>query len=373
MTGTYILKTNLVERSEEYRDESGFLTRPTPSNSAVATSGFENLRARAETITRGTKSPPSPSFLQLLMLPDPFTTEDGDVVLRVGPDHTFRVHKLVLSLVSPVFKDLFWNARPDQPDDVQEGSIPVVPIADPPESVDLLLRFIYPGAVPPTVTDPAVLSALLTIADKYGVQTISSIVKERLADEGVLEKDPFGVYIVARRWGFADEAKGAARRLTLTEIMKSPSSKDPMNLAGEDFFRLLWFMQKRGDEAKRVIRTDLVTWNDDVESETIACSKHSGTQAREFFDALAEVIVTRFDIDPRLDALKLVMALRSAPDPPDIGPCRDIDSSPEQEYFYVYCPLKLSSIVGSLSGLASQLETICEKYLSEALDGSFPD
>ena len=306
------------------------------------------------------------------MLPDPFTTEDGDVVLRVGPDDTFRVHKLVLSLASPVFKDLFQNARPDQPDGGPGGFIPVIPIADSPESVDLLLRFIYPGVVPPTITDPTVLSALLTVADKYGVQVISPIAKARLADEEILKKDPFGAYIVARRWGFMDEAKSAARRLTLTGVMESPSSKDPQNLAGEDFFRLLWFMQKRGDKSKNMIRTSLVGWNHDPDLGSVACGKHSDHQAREFYDALAEIVVEKFDIDPCLDAWKLVAALRSAPDPPDTGFCRDIDSWPEQEAFHIYCPLRPSVIVSSLSFLASQLQSIDEEYLSEALDGSFP-
>ena len=306
------------------------------------------------------------------MLPDPFTTEDGDVVLRVGPDDTFRVHKLVLSLASPVFKDLFQNARPDQPDGGPGGFIPVIPIADSPESVDLLLRFIYPGVVPPTITDPTVLSALLTVADKYGVQVISPIAKARLADEEVLKKDPFGAYIVARRWGFTDEAKSAARRLTLTGIMQSPSSKDPQNLAREDFFRLLWFMQKRGDEAKNTIRTSLVGWNPNPDLGSVACGKHTDDQTREFYDALVEIIVEKFDIDPCLDAWKLVAALQSTPDPPDTGFCRDIDSWPEQDAFHIYCPLRPSVMVSSLSSLASQLQSICEEYLSEALDGSFP-
>ena len=123
---------------------------------------------------------------------------------------------------------------------------------------------------------------------------ISPIVKERLADEEVLEKDPFGVYIVAHRWSFADEAKGAVQRLTLTEIMESPSSKDPQNLDGEDLFRLFWFVQQRGDEAKRVIRAYL----------------ERGTTMRNLNQLLAA-------------------STGSAPDPPEIGFRGDIDSSPE--------------------------------------------
>ena len=307
----------------------------------------------------------------LLMLPDPFTTEDGDVILRAGPDDTFRVHKIVLSLASPVFKNLFQIAQPDQPDGGREG-LPTITITDPPESVDLLLRFIYPGVTPPIITDPTVLSTLLTIADKYNVQTISLVVKERLADEKVLKSDPFGVYITARRWGFGDEAKRAAREVTLTKIKGSPSSRDPQNLAGEDFFRLLWFMQNRGDEVKRVIRTDLVSWDHDLDHEMLCCVEHNGFLAREYYQRLAEIVVRKFDANPCLSREDVVMALVVLPDPPRTGSCEDIDSRPEEAHFCVNCPLALSSVVSNLGGLTSRLESICEKYLSMALDGEFP-
>ena len=127
------------------------------------------------------------------MLPDPFTTEDGDVILRAGPDDSFRVHKAILSFTSSVFKDLFRTAQPDQPDGGQDGLLPTIPITDPPESIDLLLRFIYPGVTPTTIANPATFSTLLTIADKYGVAMVSPVVEKRLADQEVLEKDPFGV------------------------------------------------------------------------------------------------------------------------------------------------------------------------------------
>jgi len=154
----------------------------------------------------------------------PFTTEDGDVILRAGqePDlkHNFRVHRLVLSLASPVFKDLFQTT---QPDNGQEGPIPTIHITDPPKSVDLLLRSIYPRVAPPTITDLSVLLGLLTIGDKYAVPTACLSLKERLAAAELLEKDPFGVFIVVRCLGLVDEAKAAARGLTLAKVMNSPS------------------------------------------------------------------------------------------------------------------------------------------------------
>jgi len=331
----------------------------------------------------GSKSIPTPNFqpplltpyTQLLMLPDPFTTDDGDVILRAGPDpglaHDFRVHKLVLSLVSPVFKGLFQVA---QPDGGREDPLPVVPITDSPENVDLLLRFVYPGRVPPIITDLPVLSALITIADKYAVRTVVHIVKEKLVDEKVLEKDPFGAYMVARRWGFSDKAKEVARGMTLAKVAKSPSSGDPQNTAREDFLRLVWFMQERGDGAKTAIRTTLVAveLEDIVGDEIIiSCDRHNNTKCREFYEELAEVIAQKFDVDPRLDVGEMVTALMTAPNRPH-GLCDEEESPEIAENFSVCCPLQPSVVFSRLADLASELETICEGCLSAALDGEFP-
>jgi len=302
------------------------------------------------------------------MLPDPFTTEDGDVILRVGPDGTFRVHKLVLSLASAVFEGLFRAAQPDH----SQGGLPTIPITDPPESVDLLLRFVYPGVVPPTITDTAALSALLTIADKYGVPAISPVVKERLADEEVLEGDPFGVYIVARRWGFTGQAKTAARGLTLPKVMASPSSKNPQNFTGDEFFRLVWFMQKRGEEGKRMIREHFV-WSRDPRLDDIPCGHetHSGAEAVDFFEQLAERIVDGFEVDPCLDTERMVKIFVNGPDPPSDGFCRETDLN-QGEDFFLFCPTQPTRIVRSLCHLASRLDHSCREYLGKAMDGEFP-
>ena len=305
------------------------------------------------------------------MLQDPFTTEDGDVILRVGPDDTFRVHKLVLSLASAVFKDLFRTAQPDQLDRGQNG-LPTIPITDPPESVDLLLRFIYPGVVPPSITDPATLSALLTIADKYGVPTVFPVVKERLADEEALKNDPFGVYMVARRWGLSGVAKRAARGLTLPKVMASPSSKDPQNFAGDDFFRLVWFMQKRGEEGKRIIREHF-EWSTDPRLDMPCCSyeEHSGVEAMDFFKQLAERIVDGFEVDPCLDTERMVKIFANGPDPPSDGFCRH-DDSDQAENIYPLCPTRPSRMMHSLCGLALRLDLSCREFLGKAMDGNFP-
>ena len=308
---------------------------------------------------------------RLPMLSDPFTTQDGDVTLRAGsdpdPKHDFRVHRIILSFASRVFKDLFLTAKPD---DGQEGSLPVVTVTDPPESMDLLLRFIYPGVSPPKVADLTTLSTLLTIADKYDVATIPSVMKERLTDEDILEEDPFGAYLIARRWGFADEAKGAARRTTLAGIMKSPFSGSAQDFFKEDFFRLLWFMQRRGEGAKETIRASLrkPCETDGPSGEGPVCA-HADWETRDFYEGLAEKIIEEFDANPCMDRWDMVLALGRAKDPPHTGFCDD-----EERYsgFSMYCPLRPTNITDSIDDLGLELERICVRYLNEAMDGEFP-
>jgi len=296
-----------------------------------------------------------------------FTTDGGDVILRAGSEssskHDFCVHKVVLSLTSPVFKDLFRTAQPDE----GQGLLPVVPVTDPPESVDLLLRFIYPGLVPPATTDLSALSTLLTIADKYAIATVSLIVKQRLATGELLTKDPFGVYIVARRWGFTDEAKAAARGLTLKKVMNSPSSKNPQNFIGEDFFRLMWFIQKRGEEGKRAILKHFV-WNRDCSYGEVPCGTHSGGETVSFYESLVEEIVDEFEVDPCLDVGRMVRIFVDARDPPDEGFCYDtyVDHTP------TFCPTRPSTMVEFTINLTTTLKDNCNVYLEQALDGEFP-
>ena len=78
---------------------------------------------------------------------------DGDIILRAqcSPNnHKFRVHKLVLSLASPVFKDMFGITQPRR--DMLNVDIEVIYMTDPPQGLDsdLVLRLIY-SFPPPNV------------------------------------------------------------------------------------------------------------------------------------------------------------------------------------------------------------------------------
>jgi len=154
--------------------------------------------------------------------------------------------------------------------------------------------------------------------------------------------------------------------------MASPSSKDPQNFAGDDFFRLVWFMQKRGEEGKRIIRSHF-TWSTDPRLDEVPCGleSHSGVEAVDFFEQLAEMIVDGFEVDPCLDTERMVKIFVDGPDPPSDGFCGNIDSN-QDEYIYLFCPTQPSRMMKSLCNLASRLDHSCGQFLGIAMDGNFP-
>lgn len=113
-----------------------------------------------------------------------FTTDDGDIILRAGAEpssrHDFRVHKLVLSLASPVLKDMFASPQPHNQNQSEEREFPIVDILDPPEVLDTILRLVYPGGEPPKITNSTALTTSLSAADKYNITSIYPVFRDTL-------------------------------------------------------------------------------------------------------------------------------------------------------------------------------------------------
>jgi len=124
-----------------------------------------------------------------------FSVPDGDVILRAlgPPTHDFRVHKLVLSLASPVFKDMFSLPQPTSGTSSVAG-VEIVQVADPPHALDMTLRSIYPFTPPSFDGNLDILVECLIIADKYNIKA---------------------VYAIASRFGFPNIMESASRLILL--------------------------------------------------------------------------------------------------------------------------------------------------------------
>ena len=89
---------------------------------------------------------------------------DADIILRASGGKEFHAHKLVLSLASPVFRDMF--SVPQPPPTNESPKLPVVDVHDSPEALEIFLQFIYPIRNP-VIRDAYTLASIVRLADKY--------------------------------------------------------------------------------------------------------------------------------------------------------------------------------------------------------------
>ena len=141
-----------------------------------------------------------------------FNVPDGDVILRAlgPPSHDFRVHKLVLSLASPVFKDMFSIPQPTSGTPNVEG-VEIVEVADPPHALDITLRLIYPFTPPSLDGNLDILVECLIVADKYDIKAAKARLHQALGRSDVA--DSLRVYAIASRFGFPSIVEAASRRI----------------------------------------------------------------------------------------------------------------------------------------------------------------
>lgn len=96
---------------------------------------------------------------------------DADVVLRASGGKEFHVHKFILSLASPTFKDMF---SVPQPPPTESSQLPIVDVDDPPEALEIFLQIIYPNRNP-LINNIETLVSILRLADKYNAEAIRDV------------------------------------------------------------------------------------------------------------------------------------------------------------------------------------------------------
>ena len=182
------------------------------------------------------------------------TTNGGaptDTILRAGqkPDstHDFHVHKLILSCASPIFRDTL--TQPPHQAPIGHPDTPVIDVPDSPEAMDVVLRYIYPGAVPPKVNDLPTLTALFFVAERYKIAYMWPDLRNCL--RRLLPSNPFPVYVLACRFGHSEVAKEAGRVLT-PQIYENLDYAEEQHLASTDHFTS--FVQSREDAGQSSIR-----------------------------------------------------------------------------------------------------------------------
>ncbi|KAH8995922.1 hypothetical protein EDB92DRAFT_1814393 [Lactarius akahatsu] len=169
--------------------------------------------------TSGDPSPPSVALC--LDIPDP------NIIVRSFDKVNFRVHKTLLAMSSPFFKDLL--SLPQPPDDELVEGLPVIQLSEDADLLNSLISLLYP--IPPVIPGSyEKVFALLAACQKYDMESVQSNIRAGIKlgmFPAPVEAEAFRACAIAGSMGLAPELENAAR-LTLGRPMTFESLGDQL-------------------------------------------------------------------------------------------------------------------------------------------------
>jgi hypothetical protein len=182
-----------------------------------------------------------------------FDASDADIILRSSDDIDFRVYRCVLAAASPFFRDMFTLPQPNPETSSERACIPVVPVSERHQTLDSLLRFIYPVADPPIATLDDI-SPILAAASKYEFTCVVSTLRKLLVTPHFLESSPTRVFAIASRYELEPEAQIASRYTLSVNVLDCPLSDDLKHISAYSYHRLLDLHRRRADAAQGLLK-----------------------------------------------------------------------------------------------------------------------
>ena len=153
----------------------------------------------------------------------PFDTQSADVVFRTADGVDFYVYKLVLSLASPFFADMFSLSETDGTNQNLIKDPILVPECS--KTFDYLLRLCFP-VEEPVLRDLSCVVLVLDAAIKYQLNKPTAIARALL--KNFTDSDPSRVFAAACRLGLEEEARAAA----MAGIVVEPQSHQDIKKKG---------------------------------------------------------------------------------------------------------------------------------------------
>jgi len=158
------------------------------------------------------KSSDRPSVPLCLDMPE------ASLIVRSSDKANFRVHKSVLAMSSPFFKDLL--SLPQPADGEIVDGLPVVALPEDAGLLNSLISLLYP--IPTVIPDSyQKVFALLAVCQKYEMESVQSDIRSAIK-HGIfpapVKAEAFTAYAIASGMGLVPEAKDAAR-LTYAQHM----------------------------------------------------------------------------------------------------------------------------------------------------------
>jgi len=175
------------------------------------------IEKAASTLTLVKEEPTSES-LDFPSVPLCSDMPEASIILRSSDQVDFRVHKSVLALSSPFFKDLL--SLPQPPDAEIVDGLPVVELPEDASLLNSLISLLYP--ITPVIPDSYQQAfALLAVCQKYDMDSVESDIRSAIKlgkFPAPVKAEAFSAYAIASVMRLVPEAEDAAR-LTLGQPM----------------------------------------------------------------------------------------------------------------------------------------------------------
>ncbi|KAF7299978.1 hypothetical protein MKEN_01319900 [Mycena kentingensis (nom. inval.)] len=165
-----------------------------------------------------TPSTPAPTAIDTIAPPFPGIDDPAPDVTLVAVDGVrFTVHKNLLALISPFFRQMFKLPQPTTDD--------TVAMSEDGTTIEAILRMCYPGFEPPTFDSLAEVEKVLEVAlVKFDLHPVSSRMSALLAP--FVDSAPLGSVAIAARYGWTAMATAAAKQ-TLNIPLRTALSELP--------------------------------------------------------------------------------------------------------------------------------------------------
>ncbi|KAJ6514992.1 hypothetical protein C8R47DRAFT_1001122 [Mycena vitilis] len=230
--------------------------------------------------------------------PAPFDDPSGDIIIRSSENIHFRMHKILLSLASPFFKEMFEIPQPVtvnggenqrlQSDETRDG-IPIIAMYDDQnqacgkEVLEFVLSSCHPARLqssrpplPATMVGP-----IVDVAARYGIDWA---IQGALRDPDLLKSNPFILLAHACSKGLEAETRLAARGTLRFSTEDFPNETALKLISGYQYHTLLEFHRRCGKAAAVVARGDR-TVKDWVKDPTLRLFPASHDQCSSLQDA----------------------------------------------------------------------------------------
>jgi hypothetical protein len=186
----------------------------------------------------------------------PFNDPTADLILRSADGIDFRVFKLLLSLASPFFHDMFTLPQPPVGDNCNEtkDDLPVVRMAEDKNVIAMLLLACYPMSAvdPPHLETLGEIHMLLEVAVKYNIERVEKRARGWLVEPRFLHTDPVRVFAIACHYRLQAEAKLAAEATAFMAFSTRPYGVELDLITGGQMYQLFQYHANCVESAKEV-------------------------------------------------------------------------------------------------------------------------